>query len=231
MIFRVGIENNNDGRTIAWALEHPGCFAYGANASVACLNLETAIQKYAIWILRNQTNSWLNFDEVEIIPEETWDVYSINENLDKVETGGYYVESFFRYDWKPLKREEVEHGIDMLHWTRDELLKTVSRLSAEKLAATYPNERWSINGILAHIGGAEWWYLSSLNLAFPESELSKEPMQRMKQSRDLLIHTLPKLTGVAQVLGNEGEFWSPRKVLRRALWHELDHLDHIKKLI
>ena len=118
MIFRVGIENNNDGRTIAWALEHPGCFAYGANASAACLNLETAIQKYATWILRNQTNSWLNFDEVEIIPEETWDVYSINENLDKVETGGYYVESFFRYDWKPLKREEVEHGIDMLHWTR-----------------------------------------------------------------------------------------------------------------
>ena len=53
----------------------------------------------------------------------------------------------------------------------------------------------------------------------------------MKQSRDLLIHTLPKLTGVAQVLGSEGEFWSPRKVLRRALWHELDHLDHIKKLI
>ena len=41
----------------------------------------------------------------------------------------------------------------------DELLKTVSRLSAEKLAATYPNERWSINGILGHIGGAEWWYL------------------------------------------------------------------------
>ena len=29
MIFRIGIENNNDDRTIAWALDYPGCFAYG----------------------------------------------------------------------------------------------------------------------------------------------------------------------------------------------------------
>jgi len=231
MIFRVGVENNNDGRSIAWALEHPGCFAYGANASAACLNLETAIQKYATWIMRNQTNTWLNFDEVEIIPEETFEVYSINDDLDKVETEGYYVESFFRHDWKPLKREEVEHGIDMLYWTRDELLKTVSRLSAEKLAATYPVERWSISGILGHICGAERWYLDRLGLAFPEQELSKEPMLCLKQSRDLLIHTLPKLIGVSQVVGRDGEFWSPRKVLRRALWHEMDHIGHIKKLI
>jgi hypothetical protein len=31
MIFRIGIENNNDNRTIAWALDHPGCFAWGGN--------------------------------------------------------------------------------------------------------------------------------------------------------------------------------------------------------
>lgn len=231
MIFRVGIENNKDERSIAWALEHPGCFAYGANARTACLNLETAIQKYATWILKTQPTTWLNFDEVEIIPEETWEVYSINENLDKVETDGYYVESFFRYDWKPLKREEVEHAIDMMYLTRDQLLITVSRLCAEKLAATYPIERWSINGILDHVGSAEWWYIDRLGLAFPESQLSKEPMLRLKQSRDLLIRTLPKLIGVSQVVGREGEFWSPRKILRRALWHELDHIEHIKKLI
>lgn len=231
MIFRVGIENNNDGRSIAWALEHPGCFAYGANASAACNNLETAIQKYATWILRNQPNTWLNFEEVEIIPEETWEVYSINEELDKVETGGYYVESFFRYDWKPLKREDVRHGIEMMYWTRDELVKIVSRLSPEKLEATYPTEQWSINGILAHVGGAEWWYLDRLGLAFPEIELSKEPMTRLKQSRDLLIRILPKLVGINRVVGREGELWSPRKILRRALWHELDHIEHIRKLI
>jgi len=32
MKFRVGIENNNERiRSIAWVLEHPGCYTYGGN--------------------------------------------------------------------------------------------------------------------------------------------------------------------------------------------------------
>lgn len=231
MIFRVGIENNNEGRSIAWALEHPGCFAYGANASAACVNLETAIQVYATWILKHAPNTWLNFEEVEIHPEETWEVYFIDDNLDKIEGDGYSVESFFRYDWKPLRREEVEQALKMLSWTRADLLKTISGLSVAKLDATYPAERWSINGILGHIGGAEWWYLERLGQAIPKDEVAKDPLARLKQSRDLLIRALPRLIDVSQVVGLDGEFWSPRKVLRRAMWHELDHIKHIQKLI
>jgi hypothetical protein len=33
------------------------------------------------------------------------------------------------------------------------------------------------------------------------------------------------------VVGQDGELWSPRKLLRRALWHEMDHIKHIQKLI
>jgi hypothetical protein len=48
MKFRVGIENNNEGiRTIAWLLEHPGCFAYGSNQLEAIDNLPAAIDEYA----------------------------------------------------------------------------------------------------------------------------------------------------------------------------------------
>jgi len=232
MIFRVGVENNNEGRSIAWALEHPGCFAYGGNVSAACVNLEGAIQSYATWILKHDHHTWLNFDEVEIFPEETWEVYFIDDNLDKTsDVDGYSVESFFRYDWRPLKKEEVEHALKMLTWSRADLMKVISGLSAGKLDATYPMERWSINGILNHIGGAEWWYLDRLGLAFPKSEVSDEPLTRLIQTRDALTKILPTLVGVTQVVGQDGELWSPRKLLRRALWHEMDHIKHIQKLI
>jgi hypothetical protein len=36
---------------------------------------------------------------------------------------------------------------------------------------------------------------------------------------------------VRQVTGVDGELWSPRKVLRRALWHERDHTDHLRKVL
>jgi len=231
MIFRVGIENNNEGRSIAWALEHPGCFAYGKNASAASANLEIAIQAYATWILKHEPRTWLSFEEVEIRAEEAWNTYLIDDEFDQVEKDGYSVESFFRYDWKPLTTVEIHRALKLLAWSRSDLLITVKGSSDEKLNQTYLGERWSINGILSHISGAEWWYLDRLGLAFPRKEVPEEPFARLEKVRVLLKATLPTLQGSRQVIGIDGEFWSPRKILRRALWHERDHIEHIRKLL
>ena len=234
MDFRAGLENNNEGRSIAWALEHPGCFTYGMTADSALSNLRSAIYEYADWILNHEPHTWLSFDgdEIEIIVDGYWDVYYINDSLEKVnETTGYSVESFFPYDWKPLDAIDVEHGLKLLTWSRDDLLKTVNGLIPEKLEATYSGERWSINGILGHVGGAEWWYLDRLGLAFPRDDVPDAPLERLEKVRAHLYSTLPKLEGIKQVIGVNGEFWSPRKILRRALWHERDHVEHIKKLL
>jgi uncharacterized damage-inducible protein DinB len=234
MIFQVGIENNNEGRSIAWALEHPGCYAYGMTADGAALNLESALSKYAGWILHHETQTWLTFaeNEIEVVINGTWDVYYITDELDKVtEADGYSVESFFPFEWKPLTALEIKHGLDMLTWSRDDLLRSIRGLSPEKLNATYTGERWSINGILGHVSGAEWWYLERLGLAFPRNELPEEPLARLEKVRKQLNSAVFKLEGVKQVIGVDGEFWSPRKLLRRVLWHERDHTEHIRKLI
>ncbi len=234
MIFQVGIENNSEGRSIAWALEHPGCFAYGIKGDAAVTNLERALDKYAGWILRHEPNTWLNFAErdIEIVVNGSWDVYFINDDFDKLsEADGYAVDSFFPYDWKPLTKIEIKHALDMLAWSRDDLLKSVHGLNEAKLNQTYPGERWSINGILGHVGGAEWWYMDRLGLAFPRADVPEEPLARLDKVRRHFNSALFKLDGVKQVVGVDGEFWSPRKALRRALWHERDHVDHIRKLI
>ena len=234
MIFQAGIENNNEGRSIAWALEYPGCYAYGINADAAVLNLESALSKYAGWILHHETHPWLTFadNEIEFVINGSWDVYFINDDLDKVtEADGFSVESFFPFDWKPLTSLEIKHGLDMLSWSRDDLLKSIQGLSPAKLNAAYSGERWSISGILGHAGGAEWWYLDRLGLAFPREEVPEEPQARLEKVRRHFNAALFKLEGVKQVIGVEGEFWSPRKVLRRALWHERDHTEHIRKLV
>ncbi len=235
MIFQVGIENGNEGRSIAWALEHPGCFAYGLNGSGAALNLETALVKYSAWILRHNNQGWLAVSEndIDCVINGTWDVYYIDDEDNKVteRDNGYSVDSFFPYDWKPLTAVDIKRGLDMLQWSREDLLKMVTGLSPEKLNATYIGERWSINGILGHVGGAEWWYLSRLGLEFPREQVPEEPLPRLEKVRTQLNSALSKLEGMKQVIGVGGEFWSPRKLLRRALWHERDHTEHIRKLI
>jgi hypothetical protein len=73
--------------------------------------------------------------------------------------------------------------------------------------------------------------MERLGLAFPRANVPEEPFTRLEKVRTHLNKVLFKLDGVNHVVGADGEFWSPRKLLRRALWHERDHVDHIRKLI
>jgi uncharacterized damage-inducible protein DinB len=233
MLFNVGIENHNEGsRSIAWALEHPGCYAYGKDADAALAAFPAALRAYSNWISQREL-SWLHIQNVEVSVNGVWNNYSINDKFERLEPSenGTAVEAWFQFDWKPLTDEEIERALKLLAWSRADLLKTIEGLPAEKLDKTYPGERWSINGILRHMGGAEWWYMDRLGRAFSQAELPKTPMERLEKTRQAFLELLPTLKGVKQVTGVDGEFWSPRKVLRRTLWHERDHTEHIHKLV
>jgi hypothetical protein len=229
MILRVGIESGVEGRTIAWALDHPGCFAYGSDSEQALTGLFFEFSEYVDWIARHESRPWLEPLEPELQIVETWEVYTIDEEYE-LAPQGYEVNAWFLSDWKPLIELDIERGLKLLTWSRADLLEKVTPLSAAEMSSKQPGERWSIAGILGHIGGAEWWYLDRLGLAIPRPQLPEEPFQRLEATRQMLIEQLPQLVGAHQVVGVDGEFWSPRKMLRRALWHERDHTLHIRKL-
>jgi hypothetical protein len=161
---------------------------------------------------------------------ETWDCYTIGEDFE-LNNDGYEVSAWFRDDWKPLTADDIARGMLVLAWSRVELLETVKDLSEEVLERRYSGERWNIKGILSHIAGADWWYLDRLGLAFPRQELPLDEFERLEKVRNHLIQALPGLAGMKQVVGVDGEFWSPRKLLRRSAWHERDHTWHIQKLL
>ena len=169
-MFQIGLENNTEGRSQAWVLGHPGCFAYGADGAAAIQAIPQAIRDYRDWISAHTSDNWLTGTEVEYSLDETWDCYTINDEYELAQEG-YEVNAWFRHDWVPLSAEDIERGLLLLGWGRQELLKTVGDLSLEILDRTYPGERWSISGILNHIGGAEWWYLDRLGLIFPRSDV------------------------------------------------------------
>lgn len=230
MQFKIGLENNFEGRSLAWVLEHPGCFAYGSDGEAALAATPETIRAYADWIAQHEPEPWLKPVPIELQLEETWQVYSINEEYERVEEG-YEVSAWFLHDWKPLTEEEIERGLKLLTWTRADLLASVADLSRERFERQYPGERWNIRGILRHVGRAEWWYLDRLGLAFAWEQLPEDPFECLELVRQHFVHALPELAGLCKVVGVEGEFWSPRKMLRRAVWHERDHIEHIQKLL
>jgi len=231
MRIAIGLELNNEGRALAWALDYPGCFAYGEEGPDAVIALAQALVEYEHWTARHAGEPWLTLGDFDLRIIDTWEVFTINDSYDR-QDGAYAVNAWFLHDWKPLQANEVERGLQLLSWSREDLLRTVEGLSDEVMDRTYPGERWSVRGILRHVGGAEWWYLDRLGLAQCDREsLPKDPFERLQQVRQLLNEVLLSLVGQEKVMGKDGEFWSSRKLLRRALWHELDHTFHIRKLL
>ena len=232
MQIRIGLETNVEGRSLAWALDFPGCFAYGADNREALVEIPQALLLYQAWIAGHDRAAVHPLDDFDVRLVEVWEGYALNDRYEVTREGGHAVNAWFREDWLPLTRVEVQHGLRLLQWSREDLLETVAGARPGLMEAQFPGERWSIAGILGHVGSAEWWYLDRLNLAdVPRSQLSRDPVERMRQVRERLTAVLPELAGEERVTGKLGEWWSPRKLLRRALWHEMDHREHIRKLL
>ncbi len=232
MIIRIGLENNFEHRSLAWALELPGCFAYGANASEALAGMPRAVIGYKAWLESHTSESWIaDLGDFDIRLVETFEDYTIDQDFE-IAQEGYEVDAFFRHDWKPLRGIDIQRGHKLLKWSRMDLMELVGAIPQERFDLLQPGEKWSIRGILGHIARSEFWYLSNLNLASGRREdLPSDVFESLQHTRSLLDAILPKLEDSTLVCGRSGEFWSPRKMLRVAIWHELDHTNHILKLL
>jgi hypothetical protein len=155
----------------------------------------------------------------------------LNEQYEPA-TQGLEVGSWFHHDWLPLNETEIQHGLCVVRWAHQDLLELTAALSEAQLEQEHAGERWNIREILRHVADAEWWYLERLSLASCNKEdLPAETWERLNFTLEQYSKVLPALENQENVLGREGEFWSPRKIVRRACWHALDHCQHIHKLL
>ena len=119
----------------------------------------------------------------------------------------------------------------IFQWQREELLAGISTLPEEILNRQFPGQRWNILGIAKHVANAEIWYLNRMGFDTPQKAVMPiNPIDRLRLTQSLIEQHLPAFEGLVNVLGIDGEFWSYRKVLRRTLWHQRDHIEHIKEL-
>jgi hypothetical protein len=167
MLFRIGLENNVEGRSLAWVLGYPGCFAYGESGEAAIKAAPAAISAYGSWIASHKVEGWIAFQDPEIQLDETWECYYIDENHE-LAADGDEINAWFR-------RLEAARGgtrawIIIAHLVPGRLAAERAQLGQEALELRYPGERWNIAGILKHIGGADWWYLDRLG-AFPREQV------------------------------------------------------------
>ena len=224
-LIQIGLERNVKGRSLTWALDYPGVFSYGADDAEALLRMPREMLRFETWLNLRADQPWVQLDGLDMHIDETFDSFQV-----MVDGGIHGVHAFFRSDLVPLTQEEIRQALLIFDWQREELLAGVETLPAEILNKEFEGQRWTIEGILEHIARVESWYLSRLGFETPLLENDAYPLKLLEVSATAINRCLPELIGYDQVFDLRQEKWSARKLVRRLLWHQRDHIDHIRDL-
>ncbi len=204
MIYAAGVEDIEPDHWVAWAFAKPGLTGSGTTPEAAV----------------GQLRALLSDGEVHVI--ERFASYPSEEDP------AYLINAFFADDQRPLTSAEVDSALDELEASRRVFLAQIEAAAPNVLARPIPGEKCgSISGLVRHIAVAEWWYCHRLDNPDDWASLPDDPLAALAFSRQRLRALLPTWIGDTRAVTRFGEGWSARKVLRRALWHERDHTQHI----
>jgi predicted RNase H-like HicB family nuclease len=218
MHFVVYVEVEEDGTAMAHVPALPGCVSTGLSQEVALARLPQAITDYYRWLKAHG----------EPIPEqiEPIELEVAGVSSDAGHPGD--AASFFPSDRAPLSEPEVATLLRLMAYSRKDLLDQVSGLAPELMAWKARNDEnqqvWDIDDILEHIASAERFYVS---------RLTTDVMALLQESRTAAVERLSHLNEgeMSRVVEHAGELWSARKVFRRILEHEREHIRHIEQVL
>jgi len=226
MRYRLAVEDMEPQHWIAWMLDLPACFSSARTEEQALKHAPGQIAKHHSWLSDHDPSTPIPSGSFDIELVETFHSFPSPQDPE------YLVNAFFEDDRRPLNQQDVDMALRLFEWTRQDLMDVLQSVKSDQLKEPLPGEvHGSILGILAHIAGAENWYLGQLELGLKSSELPEDVLERLEAVRTNTRSQLVKLVDLDTITESYGEKWSPRKILRRALWHERDHTQHIAKLL
>ena len=210
--YLVYIETIGDPITIKGPVAHvpalPGASARGETIEEAKENVRVAIEEY-LSLLR---------DVGEPVPKASEDIYLEFEEADS---------TTFLTDYDALHPNEMETLFRWMAVSRQELMDLVKSLPEEASDWEPEDGTPAMRDILCHMAEADLWYTDRLK-QWPEA-----PLFRLAATRGVALERLRALTDQdrSRVTFHEGEEWTIRKVIRRMLEHEREHVAQLRQLI
>jgi len=210
--YLVYIESVGDPITLQGPVAHvpglPGAAARGGTVQEARENIRAAIEEY-LSLLR---------DVGEPVPKASEDIHLEFQEVDS---------TTFLTDYDTLRPNEMETLFRWMAVSRQELMDLVKSLPEEAFAWQPGDDTPSMRDILCHMAEADLWYTDRLK------QWPAAPLFRLAATRGVALERLRALSEEerGRVIVYEGEEWTPRKVMRRMLEHEREHIAQLRGLI
>jgi predicted RNase H-like HicB family nuclease len=210
--YLVYIESVGDPITAKGPVAHvpalPGAAARGKTVEEAKQNIRTAIQEYLS----------LLHDVGEPVPRVTTDIHLEFQEVDT---------TTFLTDYDALHSNEMETLFRWMAISRQQLMDLVKSLPEDAWNWKPGDDTPSIRDILCHMAESDLWYTDRLK-QWPEA-----PLFRLAATRGVALERLRALgeAELGRVTIHEGDEWTPRKVMRRMLEHEREHIAQLRQLV
>lgn len=203
-----------------WIEMFPGAFSQGTTIQEATGKAPVAFVEYLHWLREHG----------ELPPARLNDLTSATIRIEVIQTHsphvtdlGDEVHGFFKPDERPVDEEDLTRYLRLLGHARNDLRTALRALPPDQWNAA-PFGGKSVSWILRHLATIDQFHLERLHIETIPLEQA-EPLARVEAARDEFergIWAFPAHKR-GEIFTVDGEKWSLRKVLRRALWHERYH--------
>ena len=236
---RVWLEPGYDhGRTGAWMLDTPGAFTWGATRAGALARVPSAYHRFADWL---EEHGEPRSESVALIAEV------VEEVRTRPLEDGYQVMATFADEDREVAADELHRHLQRLRHAREDLHDLLGRLRAfeqgggdvaaqDRDARAVPDGASDLRdaqGVLVHIGQTDAWFVSRLDPgARYEGPRHEDIDAFLQQSLELLLDRLEAVQRAdsrAKRVDGKGETWTLAKLMRRTLYHALDHVDELSR--
>ncbi|MDQ2915257.1 MAG: type II toxin-antitoxin system HicB family antitoxin [Chloroflexota bacterium] len=130
-------------------------------------------------------------------------------------------------DVGPLEEHELRDFLHQFEASRAALLSLVREISSEELERKPTETTWSVREALEHVMLTEADLLSKLEKWPADPYNTLQAVHRMAFQRFTVME--PADTALDHMV--MGRRWTTRKVMRRVLEHEFEHLGHIRQIV
>lgn len=188
-----------------------GCIASGTNRDEAIANARRAFRAY----LELLDARGVSIEHWKDLDPSTFDVRDLPADRVVPE------------DLGRMEEHELRDFLHQFEASRAALLSLVREISADDIERKPTETMWSVREALEHVMLTEASLLSRLEKWPADPYNTLQAVHRMAFQRFTIME--PPDTDLDHVV--MGRRWTTRKVMRRILEHEFEHLEHIKEIV
>jgi predicted RNase H-like HicB family nuclease len=188
-----------------------GCIASGTTRDLAIANARRAFRAY----LELLDARGVSIDHWKDLDPDTFEVRDLPEDRVVPEDVGR------------MEEHELRDFLHQFEASRAALLSVVREISSEEIERKPTETMWSVREALEHVMLTEASFLARLEKWPADPYNTLQAVHRMAFQRFTVME--PADTELDHVV--MGRRWTTRKVMRRILEHEFEHLGHIKEIV